>query len=205
MLFLLKILRATAFPTLTLRLIIVDKFETRVFGAWVLKSAAFQDSRGSFSRLFCSRELQEIIGSRMIAQINHSATHNIGAVRGLHYQNPPHTEMKIVRCLKGRVFDVAVDLRKGSPTYLEWTAVELTPENHFAFVIPEGCAHGFQVLEKDSELLYLHTAFYTPHAEGAIRFDDPRIQVDWPMPPTDISERDLSHPYLQEDFKGVVL
>lgn len=179
--------------------------ETILPGVWVIESTAFQDNRGAFSRLFCSRELQAIVGPRGIVQINHSMTHGVGAVRGLHVQNPPHTEMKIVRCLKGRVFDVAVDLRQGSTSFLKWTAVELTPENRFAFVIPEGCAHGFQVLEEDSELLYLHTAFYTPDAEGAVRFDDPSIGVNWPLTPTDLSARDLSHPHLKEDFKGIVL
>ena len=179
--------------------------ETILPGVWVIESTAFQDNRGVFSRLFCSRELQAIVGPRTITQINHSMTRGVGAVRGLHFQNPPHAEMKIVRCLKGRVFDVAVDLRQGSPTFLKWTAVELTSENRFAFVIPEGCAHGFQVLEEDSELLYLHTAFYTPDAEGAVRFDDPRIGVNWPLTPTDLSARDLSHPHLKEDFKGIVL
>lgn len=179
--------------------------ETIIDGASVIESSVIQDSRGAFSRLFCSRELEAIVGPRSIVQINHSTTHSVGAVRGLHYQNPPHAEMKIVRCLKGRVFDVAVDLRQGSPTFLKWTAVELTPESHFAFVIPEGCAHGFQVLEEDSELLYLHTAFYTPGSESAVRFDDPKITVDWLLTPTDLSARDLSHPYLKEDFKGIIL
>lgn len=179
--------------------------ETIIHGASVIESTAIQDSRGAFSRLFCSRELQAIVGPRSIVQINHSTTHSVGAVRGLHYQNPPHAEMKIVRCLKGRIFDVAVDLRQGSPTFLKWTAVELTSESHLAFVIPEGCAHGFQVLEEDSELLYLHTAFYTQGAESAVRFDDPRIAVDWPLTPTDLSARDLSHPHLRADFKGIVL
>lgn len=179
--------------------------ETSIHGAWVVESKALQDNRGAFSRLFCSRELQPIIESRTIVQINHSMTHSVGAVRGLHFQYPPHAEMKIVRCLKGRVFDVAVDLRQGSPSFLNWAAVELTPESHLAFVIPEGCAHGFQVLDEDSELLYLHTAFYTPDAEGAVRFDDPRVGVNWPLAPTDLSARDLSHPYLKEDFKGIVL
>ena len=179
--------------------------ETSIPGAWIIKSTALQDDRGTFSRLFCSRELQAIVGPRTIVQINHSMTHRVGAVRGLHYQNPPHSEMKIVRCLKGRVFDVAVDLRQGSPTFLKWTAVELTPGNRHAFMIPEGCAHGFQVLEANSELLYLHTAFYTPEAEGAVRFDDPRIGVTWPLAPTDLSPRDQSHLRLKEDFKGVVL
>ena len=179
--------------------------KTSIASAWILESKAFQDNRGAFSRLFCAHELEQVIGSRKIVQINHSMTRSVGAVRGLHYQNPPHAEMKIVRCLKGRVFDVVVDLRKDSPTFLKWHAVELTPDNHLALVIPEGCAHGFQVLEADSELLYLHTAFYTPEAEGAVRFDEPRVGVKWPLTPTDLSARDLSHPYLNEDFKGIVL
>ena len=179
--------------------------ETSIPGVWVIESTAFQDNRGAFSRLYCSQELQAVLGQKTIVQINHSMTHSVGAVRGLHYQRPPHAETKIVRCLKGRVFDVAVDLRQGSPTFLKWTAAELTPENHLAFLIPEGCAHGFQVLEADSELLYLHTAFYTPDAEGAARFDDPRIGVNWPLAPTDLSARDLSHPHLEENFKGITL
>lgn len=183
----------------------MNLIETSISGAWIIDTNAFQDERGVFSRLFCSRELQEVVGSREIVQINQSSTHRIGAVRGLHYQNPPHSEMKIVRCLKGRVFDVAVDLRQGSSTFLKWTAIELTPINRRALVVPEGCAHGFQVLEGDSELLYLHTAFYTPGAEGAVRFDDPRIAINWPLDPTDISTRDLNHPYLKEEFKGIIL
>lgn len=179
--------------------------ETSIPGAWIIESKSFQDNRGAFSRLFCARELEEIIGSRTIVQINHSITRSVGAVRGLHFQNPPHAEMKIVRCLKGRIFDVAVDLRQGSPSFLKWVSVELTPENHLALVIPEGCAHGFQVLENGSELLYLHTAFYMPDVEGAVRFDDPRVGVKWPLTPTDISARDLNHAYLNEDFKGIVL
>jgi dTDP-4-dehydrorhamnose 3,5-epimerase len=179
--------------------------DTTISGATVIESTAFQDDRGAFSRLFCMRELQAIVGKRTIVQINHSTTHSVGAVRGLHYQNLPYVEMKIIRCLKGRVFDVAVDLRQDSPTFLKWTAIELTPENRLAFVVPEGCAHGFQVLAEDSELLYLHTAFYTPDAEGAVRFDDTRIGVHWPLAPTDLSARDLSHPYLKDDFKGIIL
>jgi dTDP-4-dehydrorhamnose 3,5-epimerase len=180
-------------------------FETDIAGAFVVESSAFQDNRGAFSKQFCMRELQPILGSRTIVQINQSTTRNVGAVRGLHYQNAPHSEMKIVRCIKGRVFDVAVDLRKDSPTFLKWHAVELTPENNLAYVIPEGCAHGFQVLEKDSQLLYLHTEFYAPEVEGAVRFSDPMVAVDWPLSPTDLSSRDVSHPLLRENFKGIVL
>jgi dTDP-4-dehydrorhamnose 3,5-epimerase len=183
----------------------MNLIETGIPGALVIESTVFQDNRGAFSRLFCYRELQTLIGSRTIVQLNHSLTHCVGAVRGLHFQFPPYAEMKIVRCLKGSVFDVVVDLRKYSPTFLKWAAVELTLENRFALVIPEGCAHGFQVLQEGSELLYLHTAFYKPDAESAIRFDDPIVGINWPLKPTDLSARDLSHPYLKKDFKGIDL
>ena len=122
--------------------------ETSIHGVVVIKTDAIQDNRGAFSRLFCTQELQTILRQKVIVQINHSTTHSVGAVRGLHYQNPPHAEMKIVHCLKGRVFDVAVDLRQGSPTFLKWTAIELTSTNRFTFVIPENCTHGFQVKQK---------------------------------------------------------
>ena len=179
--------------------------ETSISGAWVVESDSIQDNRGGFSRLFCSGELQSIFGSRAIVQINHSKTRDVGAIRGLHYQKAPHAELKIVRCLKGRVFDVAVDLRQDSPTFLKWNAVELTPESNLAYLIPEGCAHGFQVLEENSQLLYLHTAFYTPESEVAVRFDDPRIAVNWPLPPTNVSAKDKSHPLLNEVFEGVMI
>lgn len=179
--------------------------ESPIAGVWIVESDAFQDNRGAFSRLFCADEEQAILGERRIVQINHSLTRAIGAVRGLHYQKPPQAEMKIVRCLRGRVLDVAVDLRRGSPTFLQWTATELTPNNRLAFIIPEGCAHGFQVLEENSELLYFHTAFYTPAAEGAVRFDDPAIGIDWPLPPTDLSARDMNHPILDKGFEGISL
>src|SRR5690554_2553403 len=119
--------------------------KTKIPGAWIIRSKAFEDERGIFARLFCSHELRDVIGSRNIVQINQSITRSIGAVRGLHYQRPPHAEIKIVRCLRGRVFDVAVDLRADSPTFREWTAVELHGGDQTAFLIPEGCAHGFQV------------------------------------------------------------
>jgi dTDP-4-dehydrorhamnose 3,5-epimerase len=183
----------------------VNISESSIPGVWIAESSFHRDHRGAFSRLFCSVEERLFLGGRSIVQINHSMTHSIGAVRGLHFQHPPHAEMKIVRCLRGRIFDVAVDLRKDSPTFLKWTAVELTPASHLAIIIPEGCAHGFQVLEEHSELLYLHTAFYSPASEGAVRFDDPKIGVDWPLEPTDLSARDLSHPYLDESFEGLSL
>jgi dTDP-4-dehydrorhamnose 3,5-epimerase len=163
----------------------------------------FTDARGAFGRLYCAAEMSGIIGSRHIVQINHSCTAAVGAIRGMHFQHPPHAEMKLIRCLKGRVWDVAVDLRVGSPTFLHWHAEELTSNNARMMVIPEGCAHGFQVLEADSELLYLHTAFYHPASEGGLRHDDPQLGIEWPLPAVDLSSRDLSHPPISQDFPGI--
>jgi dTDP-4-dehydrorhamnose 3,5-epimerase len=176
---------------------------TAIFGVAVVETTRHTDHRGSFARLYCERELAPVIGNRRIVQINHSCTGEVGAVRGMHFQRPPHTEMKLVRCLKGRVWDVALDLRTDSPTFLKWHAEELTLENTRMLVIPEGCAHGFQVLEPDSELLYLHTAFYTPEAEGGVRHDDPQIAINWPLAVTDISQRDTEHPLVGSDFQGI--
>ncbi|MBT9507345.1 dTDP-4-dehydrorhamnose 3,5-epimerase [Rhodoferax sp.] len=178
---------------------------TILAGVFVAETQAFQDSRGAFSRLFCERELAEAVAGRQIEQINHSRTATVGAVRGLHFQRPPHAEMKMVRCLRGRVWDVAVDLRKGSPTFLQWHAQELSTANALMLVIPEGCAHGFQVLEPDSELLYLHTASYTPSAEGGLRFDDPALNIPWPLPVADLSERDQEHPLINQNFQSITV
>ena len=176
---------------------------TAIAGVAIVESEPKPDARGAFARLYCARELEPVLGPRQIVQINHSITRAVGAVRGLHYQHAPHAETKVVRCMKGRVFDVAVDLRRGSPTFLRWVSCELSPASGRAFVIPEGCAHGFQVLEPESELLYLHTAYYAREAEGAVRYDDPRVAVAWPLPASDLSERDRSHPLLAAGFDGL--
>lgn len=175
---------------------------TPIAGVVVVESTTLQDSRGAFGRLYCERELAEVAGERRIVQINRSSTSAIGTIRGMHYQRPPAAEMKFVRCLRGRVWDVAVDLRAGSPTFLRWHAEELCAERARMLVIPEGCAHGFQVLEPDSELLYLHTNFYAPGDEGALRWDDPAIGIAWPLPVTDLSMRDAGHPLLERHFSG---
>lgn len=177
--------------------------QTALPGVWVATTTAFVDHRGAFARLYCSQALSAVIGDRRIVQINHSLTHAVGAVRGLHYQRPPHAEMKLVRCIKGRVWDVAVDLRAGSPTFLQWHAEILSPENACLLVIPEGCAHGFQVLEADSELLYLHTHEYVAAAEGGVSCNDPRLAIAWPLPITDLSQRDGNHPPIAADFPGI--
>ena len=177
--------------------------QTPIMGLVAIDSDSQIDQRGIFARLYCQKELCEIVGTRQILQINQSCTRNIGAVRGLHYQLEPHAEMKLVRCLKGKVWDVAVDLRSGSPTFLKWHAEELSPENATMMIIPEGFAHGFQVLEADSELLYLHTAYYASSAEAGVRPTDSRLSISWPLPVQDLSDRDLSHPLLTSDFTGL--
>lgn len=179
--------------------------QTALPGVVTVETTPFVDHRGGFSRLYCEHELAQIIGDRHIVQINHSYSINIGTVRGLHYQSSPHMEMKLVRCLKGKVWDVAVDLRKDSPTFLQWHAEELTPQKARMLVIPEGCAHGFQVLEAETELLYLHTEFYMPVAEVGVRVDDPRLDISWPLPIAGLSERDRQHPAITPDFIGLII
>jgi dTDP-4-dehydrorhamnose 3,5-epimerase len=176
---------------------------TPIEGVVVVETTPFADHRGVFQRVFCDRDLEDIVGARRIVQINHSRTMAVGAVRGMHFQRPPHAEVKMVRCLRGKVWDVAVDLRAGSPTFLQWHAEELSFDNARMLVIPEGCAHGFQVLEPQSELLYLHTAHYEPSAEGAVRYDDPKLAITWPLSVTDVSTRDQLHPLLSSDFSGL--
>jgi dTDP-4-dehydrorhamnose 3,5-epimerase len=177
--------------------------ETPIAGVSVAVSPVTTDHRGAFSRLYCEREMAPAIADRRIVQINLSRTRAVGAIRGLHFQRPPHAEWKQVRCLKGRVWDVVVDLRAGSPSFLKWHAEELTPENGRSLVIPEGCAHGFQVLDADSELLYLHTAFYAPEAEAGVLYSDPTLAISWPLTISDVSTRDQNHPPITSDFRGI--
>ncbi len=176
---------------------------TTIPDLFVAESDAFRDDRGAFFRCFCADELQTVIGDRQIKQVNHSRTENVGAVRGMHFQFAPFGEMKLVRCLRGRVWDVAIDLRKGSSTFLKWHAEELTGSSFRMMMIPEGFAHGFQVLEPSSELLYLHTAPYNKTAEGGVRFNDPLLKIDWPLVPIDLSVRDQNHELLNDQFLGI--
>jgi dTDP-4-dehydrorhamnose 3,5-epimerase len=163
------------------------------------------DSRGFLSRLFCAEELARAGWSQPIAQINHTFTARQGTVRGMHYQRPPAAEMKLVSCLRGEVWDVAVDLRAGSETFLQWHAEVLSAENGQALLIPEGFAHGFQALSDEVELLYCHSHAYTPAAEAGLDPRDPRLAIAWPLAITELSARDTDHPPLDGEFKGVVL
>jgi len=179
--------------------------ETSISGVFEATTEIRQDARGAFARLFCLDDLAAAQGARPIKQINHSRTTAAGTIRGMHFQRSPMSEGKWIRCLKGRVFDVAVDLRSDSPTFLQWHSVELRAELMNAVFIPEGCAHGFQALAPDSELLYLHTEKYSPAHEGGVRFDDPRLAIGWPLPARDLSDRDLSHPPIDDAFRGIAL
>jgi dTDP-4-dehydrorhamnose 3,5-epimerase len=172
---------------------------TPIAGVLELVGQTFSDHRGAFLNAFRAQEppFTRAWGDRSIAQVNLSRTEAVGAVRGLHLQAAPHSEAKLVRCLQGRVWDVAVDLRPGSPTYGQWHAVELSPDQANALLIPEGCAHGFQVLESSSELLYLHSGAWAPEAETGVRFNDPQLAIAWPLPPLGLSERDLALPWLR--------
>jgi dTDP-4-dehydrorhamnose 3,5-epimerase len=177
--------------------------QTPLEGVSIVETDAFVDARGRFARWFCADELSPVLNGRRIAQINHSSTLHVGTVRGLHYQNAPHGEMKLVRCIRGRVWDMALDLRAGSPGFLKSFGIELTPENGRMLVIPEGFAHGFQSLEDNSEILYLNTAFYTPQSEDGVHCMDPRADLKWPLPPVHLSARDSAFPFLPGTFKGI--
>jgi dTDP-4-dehydrorhamnose 3,5-epimerase len=177
--------------------------ETPLSGVFTINSKAIADQRGSFERLFCDRELEPILQERVIRQINQSVSTHSAVIRGMHYQKTPHAEMKLIRCLKGRVWDVALDLRRGSPTLFQWFAQELSPDTSDMIVIPEGVAHGFQTLEPDTHLLYLHTEYYYASSEAGVAWNDPLIAIDWPTPPSEISKRDQMHPFLEMSFQGV--
>lgn len=165
-------------------------------GAFILESRPHEDDRGIFSRLFCHNDLQDLLDGKQILQINHSLTLQKGALRGMHFQRPPKAEIKIIACLAGSVFDVMIDIRHDSPTFLNWHGEKLSPENRKLMYIPEGFAHGFQTLEENSELLYLHTAFYSPDHEGAIHYNDPLVNIKWPLGVTTTSDKDETTPYL---------
>lgn len=178
---------------------------TPLDGMLVVQRMPIEDHRGFFSRFFCADEFREAGFTKSIAQINHSFTRNKGAVRGLHFQYPPCAEAKIVSCLKGEIFDVAIDIRKGSPTFLCWHGEVLTAANQKSLLIPEGFAHGFQTLSENCELIYLHSVPFSLQAGGALNVADPGIGIVWPLPITDISEQDSCHPFISDGFGGVAL
>jgi dTDP-4-dehydrorhamnose 3,5-epimerase len=177
--------------------------QTPIAGLQVILRRPIGDDRGCLERLFCVGELGGLLADRGIVQINRTLTVKSGTVRGMHYQPPPHAEMKLVSCLKGEVFDVAVDLRKGSPTFLKWHGEFLSEHNHRSLAIPEGFAHGFQTLSDNCELIYLHTAAYAPEVEAGLDPLDPLLGIEWVLPITDRSIRDQRHRSLHGEFEGL--
>lgn len=179
--------------------------DTPIADLKIVERQQLGDSRGFLSRLFCADELAVAGWHKPIIQINQTFTQKQGTMRGMHFQRPPHAEMKLVTCLRGAIWDVAVDLRAGSPTFMQWHAEELSAANHRALLIPEGFAHGFQSLSGDCELIYLHSEAYAPEAEAGLNPQDPMLSISWPLAITELSARDAQHPMLDHHFKGVTL
>jgi dTDP-4-dehydrorhamnose 3,5-epimerase len=171
----------------------------------VVQRKAIEDDRGFLSRFYCMDEFTAIGIKKPVAQINHTLTYKKGAVRGLHFQHPPHAEIKLVSCLKGEIWDVAVDLRRDSPTFLHWHGEILSATNRKSLLIPEGYAHGFQALTENCELIYLHTAAYHSESEGALNATDPKLGIAWPLAITEISDRDRNHKLIEPSFQGIML
>jgi len=172
--------------------------ETTLAGAFVIDLDRKEDDRGFFARAFCQNEFLDHGLNQVIAQANIAFNRETGTLRGMHFQFPPAAETKLVRCTRGAILDVIVDLRPESPTYLEHVAVELTADNHRALYVPERFVHGYQVLEDATETSYQVGEFYTPSAEGGLRYDDPRLGLEWPLPVAQISEKDRAWALLDD-------
>lgn len=172
--------------------------ETPLKGAYIIDIEPILDNRGLFERMYCKKELSVIGFTKEIVQINHSYTIKRGTVRGMHFQKTPYAETKIIKCIRGSAFDLAVDIRKESPTYLRWYGVELTEDNNKMNFLPEGFAHGFQTLQANTELLYFHSEYYNPQNEGAINIKDPIIKLVLPLQISDISDRDNKYPFIND-------
>ena len=177
--------------------------ETKLAGSYVIDVVASLDERGWFARTFDKDEFKKIGFDGEWVQLNHSFTNKTATIRGMHYQLPPFAEIKLVRCIAGAVFDVIIDLRKGSSTFLQWFGIELSAENKKMIYIPVGFAHGFQTLTDNCELIYHHSQFYKPGFEAGIKYDDPMINITWQGKITNISNRDERHNYLDKNFEGI--
>ncbi len=165
--------------------------ETELSGAYIIDIEPSKDDRGLFARAWCQKEFEAHGLSSSIVQANISQNRKRGTLRGLHWQRQPYAECKLLRCTRGSVYDVIVDLRRDSDTFRSWVGVELTEQNHRMLFVPENFAHGFQTLEDNSEIFYQVTQFYTPDAEWGARYDDPAFAIDWPLDVTAISEKDV--------------
>lgn len=168
--------------------------ETAVRGAFVIEPEPRSDARGFFARTWCRREFERMGLTAEIVQVNVSFNRLRGTLRGMHYQDAPHEEAKVVSCLRGALYDVVLDLRPSSPTYLRWAAVELDPHDRKMLYVPQGCAHGFQTLADDTEVQYFMSEFHAPGLARGVRYDDPAFALRWPLPPALLSEADQTWP-----------
>ncbi|MGH6944340.1 MAG: dTDP-4-dehydrorhamnose 3,5-epimerase [Geminicoccaceae bacterium] len=175
--------------------------ETKLRGAWLIEPVPARDHRGFFARTFCAREYADHGLKTRFVQNSTSQSATSRTLRGMHFQRPPHAEVKVVTCLKGAIWDVIIDLRPESPTYRQWQGFELTAENRRQLYVPEGFAHGFQTLCDDTEVGYLISASYAPVAADGVRYDDPAFAIDWPLPVTEVSEKDRTWP----DFRDAAV
>ncbi len=173
-------------------------------GAFTIDVHPFQDKRGFFTRTFCCNEFAGHNLIQNFVQANHSGTHGKGVIRGMHFQYPPFGETKLIKCVQGAIFDVIVDVRKGSPTFLQWVGAELSAENKRMMYVPVGFAHGFQTLSDYSEITYMVSNFYSKENEGGIKFDDPKIGIKWPLPVSLVSDKDMKIPCVDYSFKPVI-
>jgi len=183
----------------------IELVSTSISGLYQLKPKLIKDERGYFFRYYCKKELKGVCKGTEFVQGNQTLTRAKGAVRGLHFQKPPHAEDKLVRCLAGRVFDVAVDLRTGSSTFLSWFGCELNSEAHNMLYIPRGFAHGFQTLEENCTMLYLHSEYYSSDSEAGVHINDSRLKISWPLPVSQLSDRDQTFGPLTDDFGGLAV
>lgn len=177
--------------------------ETILKGSYIIDLMQYTDDRGAFVRTFCKKEFAKIGFTKEFVQFNQSYNTFEGTVRGLHFQQPPYSEIKLISCIRGSVFDVIVDIRQDSPTFLQHIVIELSSENKKMVYVPEGFAHGFQTLEDNSTLIYYHTEFYTPKADSGLNFLDPLLKIKWPLFVSKISEKDKDLKFIDQSFKGI--
>ena len=171
--------------------------ETELRGAYIIKPEKLEDERGFFARTWCARDFEEHGLNPRLAQCNISYNHKKGTLRGMHFQAEPYAEAKLVRCTRGAIYDVIIDLRPQSATYVKWTAVELTTDNYRMLYVPEGFAHGFQTLEDGSEVFYQMSEFYNPEFSRGIRWNDITLDIKWPIEDPILSDKDKSYPNFQ--------
>ena len=180
-------------------------FPTPISDLYVVERMPMRDERGSLERIFCADEFLKIGLLDQIKQINLVVTKDKSVVRGMHFQYPPHAEAKFVTCIRGKIYDVAIDIRRESPTFLHWHGEELSAENSRSLFLPKGFAHGYQTLTEDCEMIYLHSNSYQIESEGALNAEDPLLDIRWPLPITGLSDRDRNHANINDDFLGVTL